>query len=196
LSDKKPLKSHIIATVRISRCTKEACRLADKTDVEERMIKVTHKGPPGTELSQQNDKAVGEAGCDQRTEVGPTVESAKVNICKEARELQKIAEPLTRKGDELLAEKVRQIKEIIAKGTYEVDAREVAKSIIRAEISRHLEKSKVQSMKIDLTELLALHRSRNCDGGKNGGATWRIKRSPAQRGTSSRFRNKSMQNQA
>ena len=121
-------------------------------------MEVIHKGRPGTELSQliQNGKAAGQAGRDKRTEVGLTVESAKVNISKEAREPQRIAQQLARKGDELLAEKVRQIKEIIAKGEYEVDPREVAKSIIRTEISWHLEKSKVQSMNIDLTELLAL----------------------------------------
>ena len=121
-------------------------------------MEVIHKGCPGTELSQlmQNGKAVGQAGCDKRTEIGLTVESAKVNISKETREPQRIAQQLAPKGDELLAEKVRQVKEIIAKGEYEVDPREVAKSIIRTEISWHLEKSKVQSMNIDLTELLAL----------------------------------------
>ena len=121
-------------------------------------MKVTHEGRAGRHLSQliQNDKAAGQTDRDKRTEVGPTVESAKVNICKGARELQRITDLLTRKGDELRAEKVRQVKEIIAKGEYEVDPREVAKSIIRTEVSRHLEKSKVQSMNIDLTELLAL----------------------------------------
>jgi flagellar biosynthesis anti-sigma factor FlgM len=122
------------------------------------MMEVIHKGCPGTELSQliHNGKAAGQAGRDERTEVGPTVESAKVNISKKGRESQRIAQQLARKADELLAEKVRQVKEIIAKGEYEVDPREVAKSIIRTEISRHLEKSKVRSMNIDLTELLAL----------------------------------------
>src|SRR6266700_3477892 len=103
---------------------------------------------------------------------------------------------MARKGDKLLAEKVRQVKEMIAKGGYEVDPREVAKSIIRTEISWHLEKNKVQSMNIDLAELLALTEEEIAAGEKNGGTTCRIKRSPSQRGTSSRFPNKSMQNQA
>jgi flagellar biosynthesis anti-sigma factor FlgM len=122
------------------------------------MMKVTHEGRAGKHLSRliQNDKAAGQTGRDKRTEVGPTVESAKVNICKGARELQRITDLLTRKDDELRAEKIRQVKEIIAKGEYEVDSREVAKSIIRTEISRRLEKSTVQTMKIDLTELFAL----------------------------------------
>ena len=121
-------------------------------------MELIHKGRPGAELSQliQNGKATGQAGRDKRTEVGLTVESAKVNVSKEAREPQRIAQQLARKGDELLAEKVRQLKEIITKGEYEVDPREVAKTIIRTEIAWHLEKSKVQSMNIDLTELLAL----------------------------------------
>ena len=122
------------------------------------MMEVIHKGRPGAELSQliQNGKAAGQAGRDKRTEVGPTVESAKINISKEAREPQRIAQQLARKGDELLAKKVRQVKEIIAKGEYRVDPREVAKSIIRTEISWHLEKSKAQSTNIDLTELLEI----------------------------------------
>jgi flagellar biosynthesis anti-sigma factor FlgM len=122
------------------------------------MMELIHKGRPGAELSQliQNGKATGQAGRDKRTEVGLNVESAKVNVSKEAREPQRIAQQLARKSDELLAEKVRQLKEIITKGEYEVDPREVAKTIIRTEIAWHLEKSKVQSMNIDLTELLAL----------------------------------------
>ena len=121
-------------------------------------MKVIHKGCLGTDLSQliPNDKAASQAGRDKRTEVGPTVESAKVNISKNARELQRIAELLARKGDELRTGKVRQVKEIIAKGEYEVDPRAVARSIIRTEVSRHLKKSKVQSMNIDVTELVAL----------------------------------------
>ena len=119
------------------------------------MMEVIHKGRSGAELSQLI-QAAGQAGRDKRTEVGLTVESAKVNISKKAREPQRIAQQLARKGDELLAEKVRQFKEIIARGEYEIDPREVAKSIIRTEISWHLEKSKVQSMNIHLTELLAL----------------------------------------
>jgi anti-sigma28 factor (negative regulator of flagellin synthesis) len=122
------------------------------------MMEVIHKGRSGSELSQliQNGKAAGQAGPDKRTEVGLTVKSAKVNISKKAREPQRIPHQLARKGDELLAGKVRPLKEIIAKGEYEIDPREVARSIIHTEISWHLEKSKVQSMNIDLTELLAL----------------------------------------
>jgi flagellar biosynthesis anti-sigma factor FlgM len=127
-------------------------------DVEEKMMELIHKGRPGAEISQliQNGKTTAQAGRDERTEVGLSVNSAKVNISKEAREPQRIAQQLARNGDEVLAEKVIQLKEIITKGEYEVDPREVAKSIIRTEIAWHLEKNKVQSINIDLTELLAL----------------------------------------
>ena len=115
-------------------------------------MEVIHKGRSWAELSQliQNDTATGQACRDKGTQVRLTVGSAKVNISKEARESQ------VRKGDELLAEKFRQLKEIIAKGEYEIDPREVAKSIIRTETSWHFEKSKVQSMNIDPTTFLTL----------------------------------------
>src|SRR5262245_51506835 len=101
------------------------------------MMKVTHEGRAGRHLSQlmQNAKAAGQTDRDKRTEVGSTLESGKVSICKGARELQRITDLLHRKGDKLRAEKVKQVKEIIAKGEYEVDSREVAKSIIRTEVS-------------------------------------------------------------
>ena len=121
-------------------------------------MEVIHKGRSAAERSQliENRRAAGQAGRDKRIEVRLTVESAKVNISKKAREPQRIAQQLARNADELLSERVRQVKEIIAKGEYEIDPREVAKSIIRTEISWHLEKSKVQSMSIHLTELLVL----------------------------------------
>jgi flagellar biosynthesis anti-sigma factor FlgM len=122
------------------------------------MMKISRKGREDTDLCQliQDDKAAGQTGRERRTEIGRTVESAKVNISKKARELQRVAELLARRGDELRVKKVRQIKEIVAKAEYEVDPREVAKSIIRTEVSRHLGKSKIQSMNIDLTELFVL----------------------------------------
>ena len=50
---------------------------------------------------------------------------------------RRIAE-LARQGDELRAEKVKRVKEMIAQGKYEVDAREVAKSILRAQPARKI----------------------------------------------------------
>jgi len=47
---------------------------------------------------------------------------------------------LARKGDELRAKRVRQIKQKVVKGEYKVDAQEVARSIIRTEMSRYREK--------------------------------------------------------
>ena len=160
-------------------------------------MEVIHKGRSAAELSEsiQNGKTAGQAGRNQRTEVGLTVESAKVNISRDAWEPHTIAQQLVRKCDERLAEKVRQLKERIAKGEYEIDPRLVAKSIIRTEISWHLERRKVQSMNIVLTTLLALTDEAVAVGEKNGGAACRIKRSPSERWTSSRFPHKSIQNQ-
>ena len=86
----------------------------------------------------QNHKAV-DLHREKGTIVGQNRESAKVDISKQTLELQRMAE-LARKGDELRAKKVKQIKESIVKGEYEVDAQEVARSMIRTELSRHREK--------------------------------------------------------
>jgi flagellar biosynthesis anti-sigma factor FlgM len=116
-------------------------------------MKVTHAGRTAPDLSQliQNNSATGQTDRDKTIAVSETRERTKLNISK-ARALKRIAE-LARKGDELRAEKVRQVKEIIAKGEYKFDFQEVAKRIIRTEVLRHLEKNEIQSMNIDLTEL-------------------------------------------
>jgi flagellar biosynthesis anti-sigma factor FlgM len=107
-----------------------------KNDVKERTMKVTHKGPAVADRFQlvPNARAVGRVRGDKGAEVGQTAEST---ISKEARESQRIAE-LARQGDELRAEKVKRVKEMIAQGKYEVDAREVAKSILRAQPARKI----------------------------------------------------------
>ena len=122
------------------------------------MRAVIYQGSLGKELSRliQNGKATGQACCDKRTEVGPALKSAKVNVSKKAWEPQRSAERLAPKGVELREKRIEQLKQIIAKGEYKVDTKEVAKSIVRTEISRYLKKSKVPFMNVDLTELLAL----------------------------------------
>ncbi|HXV81501.1 MAG TPA: flagellar biosynthesis anti-sigma factor FlgM [Candidatus Binatia bacterium] len=121
------------------------------------MIKVTQKGCRDTELSPriQTGKGASQAGRDRKI-VGTTVGSVKTDVPKEVLEAKKILQRLPRKRDELFAERVKQVKEMIAKGEYEIDAREVAKSIIRTEIARQLARGRVQSMNIDLPELLAI----------------------------------------
>jgi flagellar biosynthesis anti-sigma factor FlgM len=89
----------------------------------------------------QNHKAA-DLHREKGTAVGQNRESAKVDIPKQTWELQPMAE-LARKGDELRAKRVKQIKESIVKGEYEVDAQGVARSMIRTELSRHRERSKV-----------------------------------------------------
>jgi flagellar biosynthesis anti-sigma factor FlgM len=101
-------------------------------------MKITQRGPADTDVSSsiQNEKAVesrktGEA----RSESSSAF--ATVNISREARELQQIAE-LSQTGDELRAEKMRQVKQQVLSGEYHVKADEVAKSILRSEVSRIL----------------------------------------------------------
>jgi Anti-sigma-28 factor, FlgM len=55
--------------------------------------------------------------------------------------LQRITE-LICKGDQLRADKVRQIKEQIKTGQHQVDSKEVAKSIARSVVSRLLDEKK------------------------------------------------------
>jgi flagellar biosynthesis anti-sigma factor FlgM len=103
-------------------------------------MKITQRGPADTDLSQlvQNDKTVNQVRRESNPNVQQSGDSARVNISKEARELQRIAE-LARTGDELRAQKVNHIKEQITKGEYKADAQEVSKSIIRSEVSRILD---------------------------------------------------------
>jgi flagellar biosynthesis anti-sigma factor FlgM len=77
--------------------------------------------------------AIGRNQRDKGITFGHNCESAKVDISKQTWELHRIA-GLARKKCELRAKRVKQIKESILKGEYEVDAQEVAKSIIRMEV--------------------------------------------------------------
>jgi flagellar biosynthesis anti-sigma factor FlgM len=101
-------------------------------------MKIAQRGPTDTDLSQRvhNDKSVGQKQAGE-VKTHQTGESAKVNISQEARDLQKIAE-LARAGDELRADKVRQIKAQVAAGEYQVESKDVAASILRSEVTRLL----------------------------------------------------------
>ena len=121
------------------------------------MMEFTHERRSGTDLSQliQYYKTAAQAGLDKRAEVNPASESGEVNIFKKAQAPHRISKRLACKDDKFLGEKFRRVKELIAKGEYKFDLREIAKSILRTEISRHLEKSKGQLARIDWTELFA-----------------------------------------
>jgi len=54
-----------------------------------------------------------------------------------AQQFQKVR-TLALRGDELRVEKMKRIREEIARGVYKVEAAEVAKAILRSEISRLL----------------------------------------------------------
>jgi flagellar biosynthesis anti-sigma factor FlgM len=101
---------------------------------------ITPKGSPDPELSQlaQNDKAM-QSLYEYDAKVHQGSESAKVDISPEARKLQRVAE-LVRTGDQLRADKVKQLKEQIKADQYQIDSKEVAKSIARNEVIRLLAK--------------------------------------------------------
>jgi|ERR671923_99729 flagellar biosynthesis anti-sigma factor FlgM len=100
----------------------------------------TQKDSADPELSQlaQNDTAM-QSLHEYDAKVRQRGESAKVDISPKARKMQRVVE-LARTGDQLRADKVRQIKEQIEADQYQVDSKEVAKSIARSEVSRLLEK--------------------------------------------------------
>ena len=105
-------------------------------------MKITHRGPADADLSKliNADKPVNPSRTDADAAVKQGGASAKVEISKEGRELQRIAD-LVRKGDDLRADKVKLIKDQIEQGQYHADAEEVSKSILRSEVARLLDKN-------------------------------------------------------
>ena len=103
-------------------------------------MKITPKGAGEADLSQavKNDKKVGSSR-QEKDSTQASGESSTVRISAQARKLQQIAE-LAEKGDKLRAEKVKALKEQIDSGRYDVSAKEVAKSIVRSEVARVLQK--------------------------------------------------------
>jgi flagellar biosynthesis anti-sigma factor FlgM len=103
-------------------------------------MKIADKGPVDVNVSQlvRGESAVSPArDKGGKSKVERSEEAAQVSISSEARQLQRVA-ALAQRGDELRAEKVRQLKEQIAQGTYHVEAADVAQGIVRSEIARLL----------------------------------------------------------
>ena len=107
-------------------------------------MKITPKGAGDAELVVQSDKKVNLSRQEKEAASKASGQASMVQISDQARKLQQIAE-LARRGDELRAEKVKLVKEQIDSGNYRVDAEEVAKSIVRSEVARVLEKKPSQS---------------------------------------------------
>jgi len=107
-------------------------------------MKITPKGGGDAELTVQSEKKVGSSRQQKEPASKASGESSSVQISPQARKLQQIAE-LARKGDELRAEKVKALKEQIDGGNYNVGSADVAKSIVRSEIARVLEKKPAKS---------------------------------------------------
>lgn len=103
-------------------------------------MKISQKGPADAELNRavQNDKTVGGTRREGDATVQKERGSSRVDISPQARKLQRIAE-LAKSGDELRAEKVKQLKEQVNSGQYQPDSKDVAKSIARSEVARLLD---------------------------------------------------------
>jgi flagellar biosynthesis anti-sigma factor FlgM len=103
------------------------------------MLTVTTSESGGVDLTQQaqrNNKVVSlrqYAGMKRRGRD----DAAQVDISTEARQLQHLSF-LLQHGDEGRAAKVMKLKEQIARGEYQVASLEVAKALVRSEISRLL----------------------------------------------------------
>jgi len=102
-------------------------------------MKITSKDLIDSGISQlvKNDKGIAPVRNDGEKGPESAGGSAKISISPEARYLQKAAE-LAGRGDELRAEKVAHLKELVAQGEYHVDAETVAESVVRGEVSRLL----------------------------------------------------------
>lgn len=104
-------------------------------------MRIADKGPVDINIAQlgRGEPAVPTVRS-QKDEKGHTEQTgnvAQVSISTEARKLQKVA-TLAERGDDMRAEKLRQLKEQIDNGTYHVEAADVAKSIARHEVSKLL----------------------------------------------------------
>jgi negative regulator of flagellin synthesis FlgM len=105
-------------------------------------MRITDKGSIDTGVSQLvrgGSSATGVRGKSEDRQAVKTNDAAQVSISAEARKLQKVV-ALAGRGDEMRAEKVQQLKEQIENGTYQVDAMDVAKSIVRHDVGHLLGK--------------------------------------------------------
>ncbi|MCS6924389.1 MAG: flagellar biosynthesis anti-sigma factor FlgM [Candidatus Binatia bacterium] len=102
-------------------------------------MKITNSELLHTNLSQliTGDKNVSPVADRGEKEITRSGEAIRVTISSEARHLQRVVE-LARQGDAMRAERVHTIKEQILQGTYQVEAVEVAKGILRSEIAELL----------------------------------------------------------
>jgi flagellar biosynthesis anti-sigma factor FlgM len=103
-------------------------------------MKIADQGPIDTNVTQlvkDNHTVSSVRDRGERNRVERTGEAAQVSISAEARQLQRVA-ALAERGDELRTEKLNRIKEQLQQGTYHVEAADVAKGILRSEISRLL----------------------------------------------------------
>jgi flagellar biosynthesis anti-sigma factor FlgM len=127
---------------------KVACQTADQTDIRE---KTSPEALSLEVLRVQNRKTI-DRSHEKGSAVGQSLEPVRFDISEKTWELERIAK-LAQKVTELRATRVRQIKQSLVKGEYQVDAQEVARSIIRTEMSRYREKA----MNVEPKELSILY---------------------------------------
>jgi anti-sigma28 factor (negative regulator of flagellin synthesis) len=102
-------------------------------------MKITEKQPAHTDCREGMQNNEVESIRVDDAKVRKRGKSHKVDISREARKLQRVAE-LAHASDQLRANKVRQIKEQIEADQYHAESKAVAKSIARSEVSRLLNK--------------------------------------------------------
>ncbi|HXG51808.1 MAG TPA: flagellar biosynthesis anti-sigma factor FlgM [candidate division Zixibacteria bacterium] len=101
-------------------------------------MKVSDKGLPDAGLrALKNEKPARIPSRAGGTAVVSGQEPARVSISPTARQLQQVAE-LARRGDEIRAARVQEIRARIEQGSYAADSRAVAESILRSEVARLL----------------------------------------------------------
>lgn len=102
-------------------------------------MRVTNNESLDIGLSQliKGDKAVAAVPDKGGRGVERSGEAARITISSEARSLQRVTD-LAKQGDEMRAERVNKIKEQILQGQYHVEAIDVAKEIVRSELSQLL----------------------------------------------------------
>ncbi|HEY7320398.1 MAG TPA: flagellar biosynthesis anti-sigma factor FlgM [Candidatus Binatia bacterium] len=126
----------------------------------------------------KNGKAGYRGGTSKGTGVALPLASANVDISKENRVQGRISLQPARNHDEFRTEKLRHLKTMILKGEYDVDPRKVARSFLRAAISWPVEKRLIQSIIVELTEIVSLAEQETVAGDGRSAHSSNIKPNP------------------
>ncbi len=100
-------------------------------------MKVNDQGPVSIDTVRPVKDGGGLFSPQEPKKVKQPAEIVRVSFSEGARRLQKVA-ALAKKGEDLRADRVRRLKEEIEQGTFRVEAADVAKALLRSEVSRLL----------------------------------------------------------